>query len=143
MSRLAVVGGKVQQLKPQVAERTAVCADGNVVVLIVSTKAEATAFARFLADPPDKETQMRDRRGVPDTCIVCRDFGRLKLRIVRVKEGPDRGGARGKVFRACCAIIAALERSDPCSAHRKTLRIARGIAEDLATLADEAKPKRR
>jgi hypothetical protein len=49
-----VVGGKVPQLKPQVAERTAVCADGNVVVLIVSTKAEATAFARFLADPPDK-----------------------------------------------------------------------------------------
>jgi hypothetical protein len=49
-----VVGGKVQPLKPQVAERTAVCAGGNVVVLVVSTKAEATAFARFLADPPDK-----------------------------------------------------------------------------------------
>ena len=29
------------------------CAEGNVVVLVVSTKAEATAFARFLADPPD------------------------------------------------------------------------------------------
>jgi len=49
-----LVGGKVQQLKPQVAERTAVCAEGNVVVLVVSTKAEATAFARFLAGPPDK-----------------------------------------------------------------------------------------
>src|SRR4029453_10375175 len=49
-----LVGGKVQQLKPQIAERTAVCAEGNVVVLVVSTKAEATAFARFLADPPDK-----------------------------------------------------------------------------------------
>jgi hypothetical protein len=49
-----VVGGKVQQLKPQIAERTAVCAERNVVVLVVSTKAEATAFARFLADPPDK-----------------------------------------------------------------------------------------
>jgi len=48
-----LVGGKVQQLKPQIAERTAVCAEGNVVVLVVSTKAEATAFARFLADPPD------------------------------------------------------------------------------------------
>jgi len=49
-----VVGGKAQQLKPQVAERTAVCAEGKVVVLVVSTKAEATAFARFLAHPPDK-----------------------------------------------------------------------------------------
>jgi hypothetical protein len=49
-----LVGGNVQQLKSQIAERTAVCAEGNVVVLVVSTKAEATAFARFLADPPDK-----------------------------------------------------------------------------------------
>ena len=49
-----LVGGKVQQLKPQIGERTAVCAEGNVVVLVVSTKAEATAFARFLADPPDR-----------------------------------------------------------------------------------------
>jgi Phosphodiester glycosidase len=49
-----VVEGKVQQLKPQLAERTAVCADGSVVVLVVSTKAETTAFARFLADPPAK-----------------------------------------------------------------------------------------
>ena len=49
-----IVGGKVQQLKPQIAERTAVCAGGNIVVLVVSTKAEATAFARFLADPPDQ-----------------------------------------------------------------------------------------
>jgi phosphodiester glycosidase len=49
-----LVGGKVQPLKPQVAERTAVCAGGNIVVLVVSTKVEATAFARFLADPPDR-----------------------------------------------------------------------------------------
>ena len=49
-----VVGGKVQQLKPQRAERTAVCAEGSVIVLVVSTKAETTAFARFLADPPEK-----------------------------------------------------------------------------------------
>ena len=49
-----VVGGTVQPLKPQIAERTAVCAEGNVVVLVVSTKTETTAFARFLADPPDK-----------------------------------------------------------------------------------------
>ena len=49
-----LVGGKVPPLKPQMAERTAVCAEGSIVVLVVSTKAEATAFARFLADPPDQ-----------------------------------------------------------------------------------------
>jgi Phosphodiester glycosidase len=49
-----VVGGRVPGLKPQLAERTAVCAEGRIVVLIVSTKAETSAFARFLADPPEK-----------------------------------------------------------------------------------------
>jgi Phosphodiester glycosidase len=49
-----VVGGRIQQLKPQLAERTAVCAKSSVIILVVSTKAEATAFARFLADPPDR-----------------------------------------------------------------------------------------
>ena len=49
-----VVEGRVLQLKPQVAERTAVCAGGNTVILVVSTRVEATAFARFLADPPDR-----------------------------------------------------------------------------------------
>jgi hypothetical protein len=48
-----VVGGKVQRLKPQLAERTAVCAAGSIVTLVVSTKAETTAFARFLADSPE------------------------------------------------------------------------------------------
>jgi uncharacterized protein YigE (DUF2233 family) len=49
-----VVGGKVARLKPQIAERTAVCAEGNIVLLVVSTRAETMAFARFLADPLDK-----------------------------------------------------------------------------------------
>ena len=49
-----VVGGAIPPLKPQVAERTAVCAMGNVVVLVVSTKVETTPFARFLADPPEQ-----------------------------------------------------------------------------------------
>jgi hypothetical protein len=49
-----VVEGKIQPLKPQLAERTAVCARGRVVVLVVSTKAETTPFARFLADPPNQ-----------------------------------------------------------------------------------------
>jgi hypothetical protein len=49
-----LVEGSVPPLKPQIAERTAVCAGGNVVVLVVSTRADATALARFLADPPDQ-----------------------------------------------------------------------------------------
>jgi Phosphodiester glycosidase len=49
-----VVEGKVPQLKPQLAERSAVCAEGSVIVLVVSTKAKTTAFAHFLADPPEK-----------------------------------------------------------------------------------------
>jgi Phosphodiester glycosidase len=49
-----VVGGKVLGLKPQIAERSAVCAEGSAVTLVVSTKVETPAFARFLADSPDK-----------------------------------------------------------------------------------------
>jgi len=49
-----VIGGNVPGLKPQLAERSAVCAEGSVLVLVVSTKAESRAFARFLADSPDK-----------------------------------------------------------------------------------------
>jgi hypothetical protein len=49
-----VVGGKVPGLKPQFAERSAVCAGGSSVTLVVSTKAEANAFARFLAGSPEK-----------------------------------------------------------------------------------------
>jgi hypothetical protein len=49
-----VVGGNVPGLKPQVAERTAVCAAGNRVTIVVVSKTETTAFARFLADPPEK-----------------------------------------------------------------------------------------
>ena len=48
-----VVEGRVQRLKPQLAERTAVCAEGSMVTLVVATKAETTAFARFLAGPPE------------------------------------------------------------------------------------------
>ena len=44
--------GKIQPLKPQLAERTAVCAKGSVVVLVVSTRAETTPFARFLPTHP-------------------------------------------------------------------------------------------
>ena len=50
-----VVGGKVPGLKQQFAERSAVCAEGSVVTIVVSTKAEANAFARFLDGPPEKD----------------------------------------------------------------------------------------
>jgi Phosphodiester glycosidase len=49
-----VVGGTVPRLKPQMAERTAVCAAGSHVVMVVATKVETTAFARFLAEPPER-----------------------------------------------------------------------------------------
>lgn len=49
-----VVGGRVPGLKPQIAERTAVCTAGSRVVIVVATRAETTAFARFLAEPPEK-----------------------------------------------------------------------------------------
>jgi hypothetical protein len=86
---------------------------------------------------------VRHTRSVRKVCATCRDFGHLTFRVARVKEGPDRGGVRGKILRACRSIVAGLERSSPCSAHRNTLRLARGIAEDLARVADEARSKRR
>jgi Phosphodiester glycosidase len=48
-----LVGRVVPRLKPQVAERTAVCAEGAVVVLVVTTRVDATEFARFLGNPPE------------------------------------------------------------------------------------------
>src|SRR5207247_7735680 len=49
-----VIGGRVPGLKPQLAERTAVCAAAGRVVIVVATQAETTAFARFLAEPSAK-----------------------------------------------------------------------------------------
>jgi len=48
-----VIAGKVPQLKPQIAERTAVCAEGSIVIFVVTTRAESTPFARFLAERPE------------------------------------------------------------------------------------------
>ena len=86
---------------------------------------------------------MEHRRAIPTVCVICRDFGRLKLRVVRVREGPDRGGVRGKVLKACRSTVAGLERSDPCSLHRRTLRLAQIFAEELVMMANEARSKRR
>ncbi|HEY4223776.1 MAG TPA: phosphodiester glycosidase family protein, partial [Myxococcota bacterium] len=49
-----VVDGDVPHLKPAVAERTAVCASGSTITLVVTGKADATDLAKFLALPKDK-----------------------------------------------------------------------------------------
>jgi hypothetical protein len=71
-----VVGGKVPGLKPQVAERTAVCAAGSQVIIVVVTKAESAAFARFLASPPEKAglgcADALNLDGGPSTQLVVR-----------------------------------------------------------------------
>jgi hypothetical protein len=71
-----VVGGKVPGLKPQLAERTAVCAAGSQVVIVVVTKVESTAFARFLADPSEKAglgcADALNLDGGPSTQLVAR-----------------------------------------------------------------------
>lgn len=47
-----VQGGRIVKLKPQVARRTAVCAEDRYVTFVVATQpVDATALARFLARP--------------------------------------------------------------------------------------------
>jgi hypothetical protein len=47
-----VVDGRVPGLKPQVARRTAVCAAGSrLTIVVITTQVEAGTFARFLARP--------------------------------------------------------------------------------------------
>lgn len=47
-----VVDGQVPGLKPQVARRTAVCAEGTTLLFVVATRpVEASALGRFLAAP--------------------------------------------------------------------------------------------
>ena len=71
-----VVGGSVPGLKPQIAERTAVCTAGSRVVLVVATRAETTAFARFLAEPVEKAglgcSDALNLDGGPSTQLVVR-----------------------------------------------------------------------
>ena len=71
-----LVAGRVLQLKPQIAERTAVCADDNIVMLVVSTRVEATTFARFLGNPADKGglgcSDALNLDGGPSTQLVVR-----------------------------------------------------------------------
>jgi exopolysaccharide biosynthesis protein len=71
-----VVGGRVPGLKPQMAERTAVCAAGSRVVIVVATRAEITAFARFLAEPTEKAglgcSDALNLDGGPSTQLIVR-----------------------------------------------------------------------
>jgi len=71
-----VVAGKVPGLKPQVAERTAVCAAGSRVVIVVVSKVESIAFARFLAEPSEKSglgcSDALNFDGGPSTQLVVR-----------------------------------------------------------------------
>jgi uncharacterized protein YigE (DUF2233 family) len=46
-----VVAKQAERLKPQVARRTAVCADGSTLIVVVTESAEFNGFARFLAAP--------------------------------------------------------------------------------------------
>ncbi|MCC7069708.1 MAG: phosphodiester glycosidase family protein [Deltaproteobacteria bacterium] len=80
-----VVDGAVQKLKPAAAERTAVCAEGSSLVLVVTTApADATGFARFLARPRAQGglgcTQALNLDGGPSTQLNAR-LGGYKLGI--------------------------------------------------------------
>jgi hypothetical protein len=74
--RLVVGGGVVPGLKRQVAERTAVCAAGSRIVIVVATRVETTAFARFLAEPSEKAglgcSDALNLDGGPSTQLVVR-----------------------------------------------------------------------
>lgn len=80
-----VVDGAVQKLKPAAAERTAVCAEGGSLVLVVTTApADATEFARFLARPRAQGglgcTSALNLDGGPSTQVNAR-LGGYKLGI--------------------------------------------------------------
>ena len=80
-----VKGGRVQKLKPQVARRTAVCAEGRHVTFVVSTRpVDATALARFLARPQGRGglacEDALNLDGGPSTQLVAR-LGDLSVRV--------------------------------------------------------------
>jgi hypothetical protein len=70
-------------------------------------------------------------------CPLCRAFPRFALRVKEFKQTPDRMEGE-KLFIAGCWVIAALERTRPCSAHVRTLRRARRLAEELVALVATA-----
>lgn len=80
-----VIDGDVPKLKPQEAQRTAVCADGRYVTfVVVTTKVDATAFARFLARDPASGglgcTDALNLDGGPSTQLSAR-LGELSVSV--------------------------------------------------------------
>ena len=70
-------------------------------------------------------------------CPICRAFPRFALRVEAFKKQPDPAEGE-KLFSAACWVIAALERTHPCSAHRRILRRARCAARELAGFVQDA-----
>ncbi len=85
-----IVDGAVQKLKPAAAERTAVCAEGATLVVVVTTApADATHFAQFLARP-------RAQGGLGCTNALNLDGGpstQVNARLGGFKLGVDGGWA--------------------------------------------------
>lgn len=80
-----VIGGQVPKLKPAEAERTAVCAEGGTLHLVVTTTpADATDFGRFLARKLEDGglgcTSALNFDGGPSTQVNAR-LGALKLAV--------------------------------------------------------------
>lgn len=80
-----VVDGAVPKLKAAAAERTAACAEGPSLILVVTTApADATAFARFLARPRAQGglgcTNALNLDGGPSTQVNAR-LGGYKLAV--------------------------------------------------------------
>jgi len=69
-------------------------------------------------------------------CPICRAFPRFALRVEAFKKQLDPTEGE-KLFSAACWVIAALERTRPCSAHRRTLRRARCAATELAAFVQD------
>lgn len=81
---------------------------------------------------------MTHRDNASGICPICRAFGRFKVRVAQIEEPPSRSGEVDRLFTRGCWIVAALERTHPCRAHRKTLREARSLAKELARPVEAA-----
>lgn len=82
---------------------------------------------------------MTHRQDASSICPLCRAFGRFKVRVAQLEKMPYRCGEVDRLFTTGCWIVAALERTSPCGAHRKTLCEARSLAAELAVLVEEEK----
>lgn len=87
-----VHNGVVLGLKPQRAERTAVCAEGKTLTLITSTPAFSTEFAEYLAASSEQGglgcLNAMNLDGGPSTQLVAR-LGAFSLRIPGLNSVPN------------------------------------------------------